>query len=126
MILNGQKDQLSQIRESGVINEESLLFCSSNQGVHMDLVRGLCVSSCCDKVWGGQIQKRVNKKYISRLMMYDFQKKSHFFYDYQHTDLIVSVLVSETLKLAMSGGYDKTLVLHGLESGKTIKRFDMK
>ena len=58
--------------------------------------------------------------------MYDFKKKSHFLYDYEHQDLIYSVLVSEEFKLAMSGGWDETLMLHGLESGKTIKRFDMK
>ena len=93
----------------------------------MAFVRGLSVSSCGDKVWACQIQKKVkNNKYISRLMMYDFKKKSYFLYDYEHQDLILSVLVSETFKLAMSGGSDKTLMLHGLESGKTIKRFDMK
>ena len=92
----------------------------------MDLVRGLCVSSCGDKVWGCHIKKKVKNKYISRLMMYDFKKKSHFFYDYEHQNLIVSVLVSEVFKLAISGGRDKTLVLHDLESGKMVKRLDMK
>ena len=92
----------------------------------MALVRGLSVSSCGDKVWAGHIIKKVNKKYISRLMMYDFKKKSHFLYDHEHTNLIVSVVISEEFKSAMSGGWDKTLVLHGLETGKTIKRFVMK
>ena len=105
---------------------ETLPFSSSSQGVYLSRIRGFSVSSCGDKVWAGHIIKKVNKKYISRLMMYDFQKESHFFYDYEHQDLILSILVSEVFKLAMSGGSDETLVLHDLESGKTIKRFDMK
>ena len=92
----------------------------------MSRVRGLSVSSCGDKVWGCQIQRKVNKKYISKLMMYDFKKKSHFLYDYEHQRLITLVLFSEAFKLAMSGGLDRILVLHDLESGKTIKRFKMK
>ena len=93
----------------------------------MNLARVLWASPCGDKVWAGQIQKKVHHyRYISRLMKYDFQKKSHFLYDYEHADLILSVLVSEVFSLALSGGNDWTLVLHDLKTGKTIKRFDMK
>ena len=84
------------------------------------------MSSSGDKVWCGQIQRVVNSRYISRLMTYDFEKKSHFLYQYEHQHFITSVLVSEAFDLAMSGGDDKALVLHDLKSGKMIKRFDMK
>ena len=126
MVLNEHKDQLSKFKETGVVDLGSLPFCSESQGVFMDFVSGLSVSSSGHKVWAGQIQKKIKNKYISSLLMYDFKKKSHFLYEYEHKDLILSVLVSETFKLAMSGGFDKTLVLHDLKSGKTVKRFDMK
>ena len=126
MVLNKPEDQLSQLKQTGVVNYKTLPFCSSSQGVYINFVRGLCVFFCGNKVWGGQIQKKVNNKHISKLLMYDFKKKSHLLYDYEHQNLILSVLVSEAFKLAMSGGLDKTLVLHDLESGKTIKRFDTK
>ena len=92
----------------------------------MNFVGGLSVSSCGDKVWGGHIQKKVNNEYTSRLMMYDFKKKSHFLYEYKHTNLILSVLISEVFNFAMSGGGDYTLVLHGLKNRKMIKIFYMK
>ena len=126
MVLKQGEDQVKKIKKSGVVNEATLPFCSSSQGFHIGFVKSLSVSSCGDKVWACQIQKKVNKKYLSRLMMYDFKKKSHFLYDYEHQRLIYSVLVSEEFKLAMSGGWDNTLVLNSLETGKTIKRFDMK
>ena len=113
MILNGQKDTLSKLKENKFVDLENLLFFSSSQEVFLDFVSGLSVSSCGDKVWACQIQKKVDNKYISRLLMYDFQKKSHFLYEYEHQDFIVSVLVSETFGLVMSGGWDETLVLHG-------------
>ena len=126
MVLNKREDQLSQLKECVVVNEEILPFCSSSQEVYINFVRGFCVSSCGDKVWAGHIQKKENNKHILKLMMYDFKKESHFFYDYEHDDSILSVLVSEVFGLAMSGGRDKTLVLHDLETMKMIKIFNMK
>ena len=59
-------------------------------------------------------------------MMHDFQANSDFFFEYQHVHLIVAVSVSETFDVAMSGGWDRTLVLHGLTSRQMIQKFDMK
>ena len=92
----------------------------------MNLVSGVSVSSCGDKVWACWIRMKIKDDYISKLMMYDFKKNSHFLYDYEHQDLIVSVLISEAFSLAMSGGLDRTLVLHGLKTGKTIKKIHMR
>ena len=58
--------------------------------------------------------------------MHDFKKKSDIFYDYEHDNLILSVLVSEAFNVAMSGEYDETLVLHDLASGKIINKIAMK
>lgn len=59
-------------------------------------------------------------------MMHDFQRGSVFFYNFEHQDLICSVLINEDYNLVMTGGYDKALVLHDLKTGKTLKRFNMK
>ena len=126
MVLKEQEDELSQLKEKETLNYKGLPFCLSNVGFSMDYYKGLSVSSCGDKVWSCQIQKKVEKRFLSKLMMYDFNKKSHFLYNYEHLDLIGTVLVSEAFGLAVTGGLDQALVLHSLESGIMIKRFDMK
>ena len=108
------------------MSEQSLAFSSSSQGVYAILAKGLSVSSCGQKVWACQIQQRVKSKYVSRLAMLDFESDSCFLYDYEHPRLVGSVLVSEAFDVAVSGGKDETLVLHGLRSGKTLKTVDMK
>ena len=125
MLLDDQCDELDQLKAEPVAFE-TLPFSSSNQGVFMFYVAGFCVSSCGEKVWACHIEKKVDDDYQCRLMMHDFEANSNFFFEYEHADLILAVSVSEAFHMAMSGGYDKTLVLHGLSSRKMIQKFDMK
>ena len=126
MVIDETFHEFIQFKESEVENYKNLPFLYSYQGVYMEFSRGLSLSSCGNKFWGCHIKKIVENNYISKLMMYDFKKKSRFFYDYEHQHLISSVFISEAYDLAMSGGLDETLVLHDLKSGKKVKKFDMK
>ena len=55
--------------------------------------------------------------------MIDFKNKSELIYDYEHKALTISIIVSENHNIALSGGHDKKVVLHDLNTGKTIKKF---
>lgn len=92
----------------------------------MSFAKGLSMSSTGDRVWAGYIQEVVNGRYKCRLVMLDFDAHSEFFYDYQHEHLVQSVLVCEGFNVAMSGGWDRALVLHNLSTGRTIKKLEMK
>ena len=124
-VLNRGTDQ-SDSFESEAITLASLPVSESGQGVCILYAKALSVSSCGERVWACQIQEKVRDDYQSRLVRLDYETDSSLFYDYKHPDLIVSVLVSEALKIAMSGGFEKTLVLHALDTGKTLRRIDMK
>ena len=126
MLLDNRGDELIHPESSEAVSFESLPFSSSNKGMFMLYVTGLSVSACGEKVWGCHIEKKVNDDYKCRVMMHDFDANSDFFFEYEGQNLILAVSVSETFNVAMSGGKDKTLVLHGLTSRQMIQKFDMK
>ncbi|MEL6803105.1 MAG: hypothetical protein AAFO91_04880 [Bacteroidota bacterium] len=124
MVTNKSSDKLLRLKESDILDQETLPFSSSCEGVWLNFVNGLSVSSCGDKVWACRIQKKVDNRYISRLMVQDFQKDSRM-YDYEHQNLILCVSVSEAFDVCLSGGYDQTLAVHDLESRKLLFTLDM-
>lgn len=49
-----------------------------------------------------------------------------FFYDYEHKYTVYIIEAVEEFNLLISGGIDQKLILHDLESGRTLKVFDLK
>ena len=60
----------------------------------------------------------------SKIVKHDFHKKDTVFYDYEHKNLVVCVMVSESLNFLLSGGLQEKTVLSDLTSGKTLKILD--
>lgn len=58
--------------------------------------------------------------------MFNYEANTDFTYKYKHQHLANVVMISERLNLAMTGGLDKKVVVHDLQTGKTLKTFDMK
>ena len=126
MILKGEGDQLITLpQKCEEVHENEVPFVPTTQGLYIEDNKGLAVSSCGHRVWGCFIAYTDQDDVAYKLVRLGFRTDSAFPYNFEHRNIMISVRISEQLNLAMSGGCDKTLVLHDLTSGSIIKKFAM-
>jgi hypothetical protein len=98
---------------------------STGKKVWMDLLRYLEISDDGSKAWGISIFECDSETMKCKLVMHNFETGNSLVYNYQHQNLTLTLTVSEDLNLAVTGGFDDKIVLHCLESGKTLKVLDL-
>ena len=116
-VSNQVKSQISQI------DENEIPYVSTKKGICLGLLRGLSVSSSGDRIWG--IQTIDKKCGCYKIIAYNFKSRREFLYDYESQSKLICVLAAEDFDLLMSGGYDLTVVLHNLTTGKVIKKWQI-
>jgi hypothetical protein len=94
---------------------------STSKGVHMDHLRRFAVSRDGSRAWGIHFTEYPK----CRLLMEDFEGGDSLVYDHEHQHLALAFIIAESLNLAVTGGRDKKIVLHCLQSGRTLKVLEM-
>lgn len=85
------------------------------------------VSNDGNRVYGHHVYKQEPGGFylyvlpIVKIVAFRLNHRILFFYDYQHKGNIYQIKAVERLNLLVSGGDDHKVVLHDLDSGKTIK-----
>jgi hypothetical protein len=93
----------------------------SPRGILINLKRSLKLSDDGERLWGLHLFEK--KKCL--VLMQCLKSQKSFLFNYEHQNLAFSVMVAEDLGLAMSGGTDTKVVLHCLNTGKTIKVLEL-
>jgi hypothetical protein len=109
--------------EQSMRSIQDLQVKSTNKGVRIDLLRLLAVSDDGSKAWGVHITEHELRK--CRLLRQDFERGKSLLYNYEHQTLALALMVVESFDLVITGGYDEKIVLHCLQSGKTLKVLDL-
>jgi hypothetical protein len=109
-------------RKKENISEVNLKCLETKKGINMDLLRRMAVSENGDFVWGNHLSEFPK----GRVLRQCFSTGESLLYDYEHENIVLSVLVVEDLQTVISGGLDKKAILHDLDSGKTNKIIDLK
>jgi WD40 repeat protein len=103
--------------DESIFQIEELPALVTPKGVYIESVKFFKVSHDGNRIWGLYLLK--NLKCV--LMMQCMRTRKSLIFNYVHQKPVLSVIVSEDLGLAMTGGADNKAVLNCLETGRTIK-----
>jgi hypothetical protein len=110
-----------QAKDESILEINKLPFYETPKGFFLNLIRSLQVSDDGKRLWGLQLVKY--KRFV--LLMQCLRTKKSRLFNYCHQNLTLSVMVAEDQGIVMTGGADSKVVLHCLNTGKTIKVLEL-
>jgi hypothetical protein len=125
LIKKGDIQSIKEIKadEQSMKNIQDLQVKSTRKGIFMESIIELEVSDDGSRVWGIHITDYNSCKY--QLLMEEFESGKSLLYNYEHQEMTDALIVAEDLNLVITGGEDKKIILHCLETGKTLKVLDL-